>query len=140
MARARMKPDAFEPFELAEKLNVEPGQVVDFGTFDVTTGKRIETSPAQAGPTDVPITGRIVDLEGRPVAGVSVTSGSFQTPENGRPDPLDRRSQEGEPPWIVGQHVDRNREAPRDGHARSDDRCATAVSGLPASAPSVSST
>ena len=43
-----MEPEAFQPFELAEKLNVEPGQVVDFGTYNVTTGKRIEPPAAQA--------------------------------------------------------------------------------------------
>ena len=94
MARARMKSDAFQPFELAEKLNVEPGQIVDLGTFDVTTGKRIQAPVAQAGPADVPINGRIVDLEGRPVAGVSVKVNAVPRPENRRPDRLDRRGQE----------------------------------------------
>ena len=113
MARARMKSDAFAPFELAEKLTVEPGQVVNFGTYNVTTGKRIETSPAQAGPTDVPITGRILDLEGRPVAGVSITTGSFQTPKTGDLTPWIDGVKQGKPPWIVGQLVDWNREAPQ---------------------------
>ncbi len=62
-----MKSDAFQPFELAEKLNVEPGQVVNLGTYNVATGKRTLPPAATVGPADVPINGRIVDLEGRPV-------------------------------------------------------------------------
>jgi beta-lactamase regulating signal transducer with metallopeptidase domain len=39
--RPQMKPDVFEPFVLAEDLKLEPGQVVDFGTIDVNTGKPV---------------------------------------------------------------------------------------------------
>ena len=42
----------------------------------------------------MPITGRIVDLEGQPVAGVVVKVGSVLYAKNGRPDAVARRSQE----------------------------------------------
>ena len=35
-----MKPERFKAFEIARGLAVEPGQVIDLGTFDVTTGKQ----------------------------------------------------------------------------------------------------
>ncbi len=42
----RMEPEAFQPFELAKDLKLEPGQQLDFGTVDVNTGKRKTDSPA----------------------------------------------------------------------------------------------
>ena len=101
MARARMKSDAFPPFELTEKLNVEPGQNVDLGTYNVATGKRIQAPVAQAGPADVPINGRIVDLEGRPVAGVSVRVLSVMKPKLGNLTPWLEAVERGEPAWTV---------------------------------------
>ncbi|MGO9469130.1 MAG: M56 family metallopeptidase [Isosphaeraceae bacterium] len=41
----RMEPETFQ-FELAQGLKLDPGQVLDFGTFDVTTGRRVK----EAGP------------------------------------------------------------------------------------------
>ena len=77
-----MEPEAFKPFTLAKDLKVEAGQVVDLGTFDVTTGQRVRPRPPDRGAADVPITGRIVDLEGRPVAGVSVKVGDARIPKS----------------------------------------------------------
>ena len=105
MSGVRMKSDAFQPFELAEKLNVEPGQLVDLGTYSVTTGKRIQAPVAQAGPADVPINGRIVDLEGRPVAGVSVTVGSVHGPKTGDLNAWIDAVRKGEPPWTAYGHL-----------------------------------
>jgi beta-lactamase regulating signal transducer with metallopeptidase domain/protocatechuate 3,4-dioxygenase beta subunit len=112
MARVRMKSDPFQPFELAEKLNVEPGQVVDLGTFDVTTGKRVQTPVAQAGLADVPIAGRIVDLEGRPVAGVSVTVGSVHGPKTGDLTAWIDAVTKGAPPWTAYGHLGANVKIP----------------------------
>ncbi len=105
MAGVRTKSDAFQPFELAKKLNVEPGQLVDLGTFNVTTGKRIPAPAAQAGPADVPINGRIVDLEGRPVAGASVTVGSVHGPKSGDLTAWIDAVRKGAPPWTAYGHL-----------------------------------
>ncbi len=105
MARVQMKSDAFQPFALADKLTVEPGQVINFGTYNVATGKRVEPPAAQAPPADVPINGRIVDLEGRPVAGVSVTVASVQGPKTGDLTPWIEGVKKGDPPWIAYRHL-----------------------------------
>ena len=109
----RMEPDAFQPFELTKKLTVEPGQTVDFGTFDVNAGKHVNGPPtAQAAVTDVPINGRIVDLEGRPVAGVSVKVESVRIPKSDDLTPWLEGVKKGEPPWVVARHIDWERKAP----------------------------
>ena len=74
----KLGPERFKAFEMVEGLTAEPGQVVDLGTFNAETGERVkgpEHPPrpgrsAEAALRDVPINGRIVDLEGRPIAGV----------------------------------------------------------------------
>ncbi len=100
------KSDPYKPFELAEKLQVESGQVVNLGTFNVATGKRIEPPDAKAEPPDVPINGRIVDLEGRPVAGVLVKVDGFHGPKTGDLSAWIEGVKKGEPPWIAYRHVD----------------------------------
>ena len=47
-----------------------------------------EDQPIRLVPDDVPITGRLVDLEGRPVAGASIRVDSLWTPEG--PAAVDR--------------------------------------------------
>ncbi len=59
----------FESFPLAPRLTAQPGQVIDLGTFDVTTGKPVATPPAAATRTT---TGQVVDPDGRPIAGARV--------------------------------------------------------------------
>ena len=56
-------------------------------------------------PADVPITGRIVDLEGRPVAGVSVKVDGCQGPKTGDLTPWIEAVKKGEPPWIAYGHI-----------------------------------
>jgi beta-lactamase regulating signal transducer with metallopeptidase domain/protocatechuate 3,4-dioxygenase beta subunit len=111
MARVRQKSDPFQPFELAERMTVEPGQVVNLGTYNVVTGKRIQ-APAATEKADIPIRGRIVDLEGRPVAGVTVTTGNFLVPKSGDLSNWVEAVKKGEPPWIAGKHIDWNQEGP----------------------------
>ena len=80
---------------------------MDLGTFNVTTGKRIE--PARRGrpaTADVPITGRIVDLEGQPVAGVSVKVGGVQGSKSGDLTAWIEAIKKGEPPWIAYPHIE----------------------------------
>jgi hypothetical protein len=114
------------------EAKVKPGQttnvgdiklVVDLATFDVTTAKRIEAPAAQAHPADVPITGRIVDLEGRPVVGVPVKVELVRGPKSGDLTPLDRWSQEWRAAVDCVQPYRRRREGsrqhpPRDRHGQ----------------------
>ena len=66
----------FKSFAPAVGLTVQPGQAVDLGTLDVTTGRKVEApapAPAPAaGPTTEARAGRIVNPAGRPVAGATV--------------------------------------------------------------------
>ncbi|WP_165226824.1 M56 family metallopeptidase [Aquisphaera insulae] len=104
MARVRMKSDPFAPFALAEGLSLEPGQVLDLGTFNVATGKKIVTAdpPAPAAP----VTGRIVDLEGRPVAGASVEGGRVSVPKAGNLTAWLDAVKQGQAPWIAYGQMD----------------------------------
>jgi hypothetical protein len=96
-ARGKMDTPRFKPFELAHNLKLQPGQVLDMGTFSAATGQQVngpdQTTPAKAdraaAPAPyVPITGRIVDLEGRPVAGVTVQVGETLKAKGRRPESL----------------------------------------------------
>ncbi len=102
----RMEPETFKPFELAKDMKLEPGQSVDFGTVDVNTGKRIGDAPAaKAATADVPITGRIVTLEGRPIAGVTVKVSGVQGPTTGDLTAWIEGVKKGEPPWTAYSHL-----------------------------------
>ena len=57
-------------------------------------------------PVGVPITGRIVDLEGRPVAGVTVQVGQISRPKGENLDAWIEAVKRGEPPWIAYKHLD----------------------------------
>ncbi len=103
-ARGRMEPQRFKPFELARNLKAEPGQVIDLGTFNAATGQRnkepekpteAQGEPGKAANRTMPISGRIVDLEGRPVAGVSVQITADHETQGREPGPLDRGGQAG---------------------------------------------
>ena len=83
----------------------KPGHVVDLGTDNLVTGKRIEAGVAKAEAADVPINGRIVDLEGRPVAGVSVTVQDVHGPKTGDLTAWIEGVKKGEPPWIAYHHL-----------------------------------
>ena len=136
----KMEPEKFPQFELTHELRVEPGQVVALGTFDVTTAKRIEAPAGQVRPADVPITGRIVDLEGKPIAGVAVKLDSVQGATSGDLTPWIEALKRGEPPWIAYKHIERSvdiaknvlREAitDKDGRFRFDGLGAEHVVGL----------
>ena len=96
-ARGKMEPERFQPFDLARNVKLDSGQLIDLGTFNAATGQAIKTpeQPAavkddqgKAAARDVPITGRIVDLEGRPVPGVTVPGRLDLQGEGRRPDSL----------------------------------------------------
>jgi beta-lactamase regulating signal transducer with metallopeptidase domain/protocatechuate 3,4-dioxygenase beta subunit len=105
----KMEPEAFKGFALARGLKVEPGQAVDLGTVDVNSTKRVdvqEPSAAKGARSDVPINGRVVDLEGRPVAGVAVKVGGVQGSKSGDLTAWIGGVRNGEPPWIAYRHLD----------------------------------
>jgi beta-lactamase regulating signal transducer with metallopeptidase domain/protocatechuate 3,4-dioxygenase beta subunit len=105
--RQRMEEEAFKQFALAKDLKVEPGQAVDLGTVDVNSGRRVEERrAAKAPPVDVPITGRIVDLEGRPIAGVVVRVRMMSKAKGGDLTPWLEAVGRGEPPWIASKHLE----------------------------------
>ena len=75
------EPLRFEPFAMVEGLTAQPSQVIDVGTFNAANGKQVKGPahpPQLKGPRadaamrDTPISGRIVDLQGRPIAGATV--------------------------------------------------------------------
>jgi beta-lactamase regulating signal transducer with metallopeptidase domain len=92
------------------------------------TGKAIETSepPAaardeqgKAAARDVPITGRIVDLEGRPIAGVTVHVSETSKARGGDLTPWLEAVRRGEPPWVAYRHLEEDKEKPS-GKAETD--------------------
>ena len=95
------------------EIKVRPGETTDVGTLDVSTGKRLaEEQPKAAVRADVPITGRIIDLEGRPVAGVTVKVGSVRLPKADDLGPWLEGVKKGEPPWVATRHIDYDRKSP----------------------------
>jgi beta-lactamase regulating signal transducer with metallopeptidase domain len=112
----RMEPPAFKAFELAARLSPGAGEVVELGTFDVKLGKKVEVPAAEAGkagPLDVPITGRVLDLEGRPVVGVSVKVEAFYKPPSGDLTPWLDAVKKGEPPWTAFHNIIGSSEVPK---------------------------
>jgi beta-lactamase regulating signal transducer with metallopeptidase domain/protocatechuate 3,4-dioxygenase beta subunit len=103
----RMEPETFKPFMLARDLELKPGQTLDFGTIDVNTGQRVKNAePSTSTRGDVPITGRIIDLEGRPVVGALVKAGRMLTPKSADLGPWLDGVKKGEPPWVAYRHAD----------------------------------
>ena len=110
----KMEPETFKAFELARDLKAEPGQVIDLGTFNAATGKPVkepekptsETIMQDKNPArKMPITGRIVDLEGRPVAGATVQVTQITKPKGDNLDPWIEAVKRGEPPWTAYEHL-----------------------------------
>jgi protocatechuate 3,4-dioxygenase beta subunit len=102
----RMEPEAFKPFMIARDLTLEAGQALDFGTIDVNTGQRIkDAASAKTTRADVPITGRIVDLEGRPVTGATIRIMSYATSQSDDLNPWLDAVQGDQPAVIARQHL-----------------------------------
>ena len=108
------EPGAFKAFEVAHNLKAEPGQVIALGTFNAATGMPAKepeqpatenAAQAKDPAGKMPITGRIVDLEGRPVAGASVQITQITKPKGDNLNPWIESVKRGEPPWIVYNHL-----------------------------------
>jgi hypothetical protein len=87
--------------------------------FNAATGQGIKTpeqpaavkdDPGKAAARDVPITGRIVDLEGRPVPGVTVQIDSINKAKGGDLTPWLEAVRRGEPPWVAYRHLEEDKE------------------------------
>ena len=137
-ARGKMEPPRFEPFELARNLKLDPGQVIDLGTFSAATGQAVKTSEQPAAVKhdqgkipvrDVPIMGRIVDLEGRPIPGVTVQVDSTYMAKGGDLTPWIEAVRRGEPPWVAYRHLEEDKEKPS-GKAETDAQGRFRIEGL----------
>jgi protocatechuate 3,4-dioxygenase beta subunit len=50
----KMEPERFQPFDVARDLVAEPGRVIDLGTFNAATGRRIEAPEPEKPARTVP--------------------------------------------------------------------------------------
>ncbi|SIO61105.1 Signal transducer regulating beta-lactamase production, contains metallopeptidase domain [Singulisphaera sp. GP187] len=80
-------------------------------------------------PADMPITGRIVDLEGRPIPGVTVQVDSISKAKGGDLTPWLEAVRRGEPPWAAYRHLEEDKEKPSD-NAETDPQGRFRIEGL----------
>jgi beta-lactamase regulating signal transducer with metallopeptidase domain len=73
-----------------------------------------EPSNAEARPADVPVTGRVIDLEGRPVGGVRVTVQSVYPAKGNDLTAWLDSVKKGEPPWIAAKFIEFGKELSKD--------------------------
>jgi beta-lactamase regulating signal transducer with metallopeptidase domain/protocatechuate 3,4-dioxygenase beta subunit len=137
-ASGKTEPPRFKPFELARNVKLEPGQVIDLGTFSAATGQPIKTSEqltavkddqGKVTAGDIPITGRIVDLEGRPIRGVTIQVDSTSKAKGGDLSPWLEAVRRGEPPWVAYRHIEKDTEKPT-GKAETDAQGRFRIDGL----------
>jgi beta-lactamase regulating signal transducer with metallopeptidase domain/protocatechuate 3,4-dioxygenase beta subunit len=122
-------------FQLREgKINDGPtfdsslraGELIDIGDIRIEPAKaeradateRALQPSDQPKPTphaklaDVPIVGRIVDLEGRPVPGVRVKIEGYRCPKSGHLDEWLAGVKTGSPPWVTANVIDWEKRIP----------------------------
>lgn len=96
--------------------------------FNAATGQAVETSEpptavkhdqGRAAARDVPITGRIVDMEGRPIPGITVKVGSIAKAKGGNLTPWLEAVRRGEARRVAYRHLKEEREEHR-GKAETD--------------------
>jgi len=106
--------------------------------LNAATGQAIKTSEPPTAVThdqgkvaarDVPITGRIVDLEGRPVAGVTVQVGETLKAKEGDLSPWLEAVRGGEPPWVAYRYLEEDNDKPS-GKAETDAQGRFRIEGL----------
>lgn len=88
--------------------HLAPTTTID--TNDDRIVRKTEDRPASA-PREVPITGRILDLEGNPVAGVKVRVTGITRPKGGDLSPWIEAIRRGAPPWVAYEHVEKEEDA-----------------------------
>jgi hypothetical protein len=75
----------------------------------------VKDQPKQARtaePAEVPITGKVIDLEGRPVAGVHVRLEGYRHPKENRLDSWLEAVKSGSPQWVTARLIDWDRKTP----------------------------
>lgn len=87
--------------------NLAPTTTID--TNGDRIARKIEDPPASAI-REMPITGRILDLEGRPVAGVKVRVSEIMRPKGGDLSPWLEAIRLGEPLWVAYKHVEKEKD------------------------------
>ena len=110
---------------LTTRVTPRPGEVLDVGTVQAASPPPAAApapaapapAPAPAAPKEpatMPITGRIIDLEGQPIAGVRVTPGLYQTMKAGDLTPWLAAVKAGKPQrYDTGpEATERHKEAP----------------------------
>ena len=132
-----MEPETFKPFDSGQGPEARARAVARLrnGRCEHRQARRPDAPAAKAAAADVPINGRIVNLEGQPVAGVSVKVNQVLVPKSDDLTPWLDGVKKGEPPWIAHRHIDQDRERARPSDARGDHRSRTAGSGSKASVP-----
>ncbi len=107
--------------------------------LSTATGQVIKTSAKTTAVKDdqgklpvrnVPITGRIVDLEGRPIAGVGVKVAEICRAKGGNLDPWLEAVRRGERPWVAYRHLEKDNEAQPSGEAETDAQGRFRIEGL----------
>ncbi len=111
----KLGPERFMAFAMLEDLTAEPSQVIDVGTFNAENQQRVKgpehppltrDARAEAALREVPVNGRIVDLQGRPIAGVTVRVSSITRARGGDLTPWLEAVRRGEPPSVAVRQLD----------------------------------
>jgi beta-lactamase regulating signal transducer with metallopeptidase domain len=115
---------------LAGLLGLKPAEAPPSAPPEEPASKIQQESVTPKSPSDVPINGRIVDLEGRPVAGVRVKIEELLSPKGKNLDAWLEKVRTGSPQWITGDLIEWNEKTPekatreavtdRDGRFRLD--------------------
>ena len=111
------KPAPADPVELESRITMD-----DPGTSSAATGQAIKTSEqptavkrdqGEIPVRNVPIMGRIVDLEGRPIPGVTVQVGSIARAKGGNLTPWLEAVRRGEARGVAFTHLEKDEEEHR---------------------------
>jgi protocatechuate 3,4-dioxygenase beta subunit len=123
--------------------SLRAGELIDLGDIRIEAAKVKRTDAMATAlkpsdkpkptpepkPADMPITGRIVDLEGRPIRGVAVRVDSTLNAKAGDLTPWMEAVRRGEPPWVAYRHLAEDKEKPS-GKAETDAQGRFRIEGL----------
>jgi protocatechuate 3,4-dioxygenase beta subunit len=89
----------------------------------------VKHDPGKIPARDIPIAGRIVDLEGRPTPGVTVKVAEILRAKGGDLTPWLEAVRQGEPPWVAYRYLEQDKEKPP-GKAETDAQGRFHIDGL----------
>ncbi len=92
-------------FEPSTTQATQSKPAIDRVGVNAMADKSKEIAPKAAEPSKMPIAGRIVDLEGRPVAGATVQIRQITKPKGDDLTPWIEAVKRGEPPWTAYNHL-----------------------------------